>query len=292
MPTREPTGYAPPKLRFKQKAYPQSPNESLPKLFFVACFVAPRGVGKTWAACELLKSYEKDKPIDPETGERSAIRIIVCSPSYDANPCFKALRSIDDDDVYRSYSDSVITQILQSVEDENKATEKYQKDLALYRKWERSQSLKGFTDQELMWLEMNDYQPPMDKPRYPSGVCNFLVLDDLIGSSAFKSGKNPLVNMLLRNRHHRISILIMSQHIKSINRSIRGNVSLWFLGKFSSRSILPDVYEEAASALLTEEEFEQLYDEATSDEHGALIIDFSKPKAQRFSASFKHYLTP
>ena len=57
---------------------------------------------------------------------------------------------------------------------------------------------------------MNDFEPPK-KPRFPNDVVNFLILDDLVGSSAFKTvGRSALTNLVLKNRHLGINILMMT----------------------------------------------------------------------------------
>ena len=67
--------------------------------------------------------------------------------------------------------------------------------------------------------------------------------------------------------------------MKSVPKDMRLNCNLFYLAKFSNKkSILNDIYEEVSS-VLTENEFENLYDKAINDNpHGALIIDLTGSK--------------
>lgn len=290
MPQREPTGYRPPELKFKKSSYAQSKNLSLPRQYFVMAAIAPRGVGKTYSTCQLLKAYEDSPPIDSD-GNRQGVRIFVISPTFQANECFKALKNLDEDDVYGTYSEGVLKEILEKIEHENEETKKYQEAVKRWKRFQKAKRPEDLSQEDLLWLDMNDFEPP-ETPKYPHGVSNFLVVDDMVGSSVYKQGQNPFTNLLLKNRHHRINIVLLAQSLKSIPRTVRGNVSVWWIGRFGTRSHLPDLYEECGSALCREDQFEELYDAATQDQHGALVIDFSQPKDKRFSQSFHTVLKP
>ena len=133
------------------------------------------------------------------------------------------------------------------------------------------------------------YEPP-ELPRFPNGVVNFLILDDLVGSTAYKAtGKSALTNLVLRNRHMGINILMMTQNLKSVPKSIRSNTSLFVIFKFASKRIVDDLYEELSN-YITLEKFEKLLDFATIDEHDSLVIDFSQPKTHRFKKNWSTIL--
>jgi hypothetical protein len=72
--------------------------------------------------------------------------------------------------------------------------------------------------------------------------------------------------------------------MKSVPKDIRLNCNLFYLGKFSNKkAILNDLYEEVSS-VLTESEFENLYDKAiNSTEHGALMIDLTGSKKRFYN---------
>jgi hypothetical protein len=63
--------------------------------------------------------------------------------------------------------------------------------------------------------------------------------------------------------------------VKSIPKNIRLNCNVFFVGKFASKKVvLEDLYA-VVSNVLTLEEFEELYDKATEELYGTLIIDCS-----------------
>lgn len=288
---REPTNYRPPELKYKKNDYPQSANPVLSRQYFCAIFCAPKGVGKTFSATEMLKAFQDSPPLNKD-GTKRDCRIIVISPTYDQQECMRALK-IDENDVYKTYSDDTIREIMDDLKHEKEETEKYQKQLRLFKKFQKIKSeraLDKFSPEELFELEANDFEEP-EPPRFKNGCDNFIVVDDMLGTSIFKgSGKNPFTQLLLNSRHYACNILIMSQHLKAIPRAIRGNISLWWIGKFGTRSILPDLYHEVASAVCSEDEFYQMYDTATNEPYGALVVDFTKPKEKRFSISFREYI--
>ena len=270
------------KLHYKQNKYAQSLNPDLPRMYFVSLFVGSRGSGKTYSVCQLLKQYES---AGFSGGE--ATRVILMSPTHDANPVFTALKSLDvEEDVIADYSDSKLLQVIDSIREEKEATAAYKADLRVYNKF-RTGDINSMSQEEVDTLERLMYAPPK-KPRFPNGVVTFLILDDLVGSSAFKSvGRSALTNLCLKNRHLGVNIMICTQNLKAIPKSIRTNTSLFVLFKFaSSRIILEDLYEEVSSTL-TSAEFEALYKHATGrDAHDSLVIDFTGPKEKRFRRNF------
>ena len=285
------TGYKPQPLKFDIKQYAQSPNEAIPRQYFFAAFCSPRGCGKTYSVCQLIKAYEKDPPVNPETNDKAKIKTFVISPTYDQNDAFKSLKSIEDENVYRTYDNNVLEDILAKLKAHKDERDQYEKELAVYKKYAKMQKetdIDKLKPEELFLLEKIDFQPPEKVDEYSF----FLVVDDMLGSKMFSTGKNPFVQLCIKNRHHRLNIIILSQHLKAVPKSLRGNVNVFWIGRFGSRSILPDLYEETASALCTEKEFEELYDAATEGKHGALVVDFTKPQDQRFSRSFEEYLVP
>ena len=80
------------KLVYKPNTYPQSLNTSLPRNFFVSLFIGSRGTGKTYSICQLLKQYEL-----AGFDGKQAMRIVVFSPTHDANPVFNCLKIHPDD---------------------------------------------------------------------------------------------------------------------------------------------------------------------------------------------------
>lgn len=274
-------------LRFKKNKYPIPLNKHLPKQYFVCLAAGSRGSGKTYSICKLLKQYEKAGIMNVETGELCEQRIILFSPTFSANPVFTSLKHLDaDNDVIEEYSDAKLLQVVEGIKADKRETDKYQKQLMVYRKFMKCKRIDELTQEDLFILESINYEMP-SKPKYPNGVSVFLILDDLIGSSAFKSvGKSALTNLVLKNRHHGVNIIIATQSLKSIPKPIRTNTSLFVIFKFaSSKIICEDLYEEVSN-LMTLEKFIEVFDYATSEQHDALVIDFSQDKSNRIKKNF------
>lgn len=284
-------------VKHKKNVYPIPLDKNSPRMYFVNLSIGSRGSGKTFSIVKLLKQYEKFGIINQQTQEKTAQRVILFSPTHEANPIFNSLKHLDEKDIITNYSDDKLVEVIDDIKHENNETKEYQRKLALYNKFMKHCKKKPeklaliFTPEELMELELMDYETPM-KPLYPNNCTIFMVFDDLIGSSAFKStGKSALTNLVLKNRHLGVNILIATQSLKSIPKSIRLNTSLFVLYRFANKSIiLDDVYPEV-SGKLTPEQFEQLYDYATQDDHDALIIDMTgSPKELMFRKNFSESL--
>lgn len=289
--TRELPEYKDIRLEFKKNKYPLPGDINLPRLYFVGLFVGSRGSGKTFKIVELLKMYEKYGIYDPDTKKRIAQRIVIFSPTHDANPVFTCLKHLDDTDVIASYSDAKLLEVVKNVKMEREQTKKYQAEMSVYHKFRRCKSVDELEPHELFKLHMTDFEPPVP-PRYPNGVVTHFIFDDLIGSSAFRAvGKSALTSLVLRNRHIGINILIATQNLKAIPKGIRSNASLMVLFRFASmKVILEDLYEEVSSSL-TIAQFEELYAFATHEENSAFVIDFSQPRTERFKRNWSDVLT-
>jgi len=95
----------------------------------------------------------------------------------------------------------------------------------------------------------------------------------------------------LKNRHLGCNILIATQSLKSIPKSIRNNTSLFILYRFANKKIVLDNVYEEVSGRLTPEQFEQMYEFATEKDHDALIMDFTGvPKELMFRKNFDEAL--
>ena len=104
------------KLEYKRNRYPVPCDPYLPLMYFLCLFAGARNSGKTYSACQLLKLYENHGIIDVKLKKLVAQRIILVSPSYDANPVWKSLKNLDEKDIYHSYSDNKLIQIVEDVQ--------------------------------------------------------------------------------------------------------------------------------------------------------------------------------
>lgn len=251
--------------------YPQSKNGNLPKNFYTALIIGGTGTGKTFACCKLLKYYERFK-IYNSKGQIVPQRIILMSPSIKSNPIFNSLKNLDDSDKITNYSDSKLQEVLDDIEQVKQDAIKYQKDYSLYEKFTKIKSLSELSIDELLSLYSFNFEEP-EQPRFVIPPCNFLILDDLLNSDAYKStGKSLINNLAVRNRHLGINLFILAQSAPQIPKCIRSQARLLFLYRYNSKNIIEDLFE-IVSNVLTPEQFKEIYLNATSNKWNFLTID-------------------
>ncbi len=279
-------------LKFKPNSYPVPLEPSAPRLYFLGLFIGSRGSGKTHAIVKLIKQYERAGIASPEDANvKVAQRVILFAPTADANPVFTSLKHLSEEDTLTNYSDTKLVDVVTDIKHERDETAKYQKRLAVWKRFMRARKLDRMSHEDVQELELMNYEEP-EKPKYPDGCVNFMILDDLIGSAAFRStGKSALTNLALKNRHLGICLLIATQNLKALPKSIRTNASLFVVFRFANKKVVAeDLYEEVSNTLPLED-FEAIYDYATQDDHNCLVIDFSMPKEHRFKMNFDRVLT-
>jgi hypothetical protein len=266
-------------LDYKINKYPVPKNEYLPKLYFVSLFIGSRGSGKTYSAVQMLKKYE-------DSFDKECQRIILFSPTISANPIYTSLKYLDESDIHTNYSDDLLVKVIDDIKAENENTENYIKEMKIYKRFLGNKEL---NHEEIHDLEVKNYEPPKT-PRFPRKVINYLILDDLVGGETFKSvGKSALNNIVIKNRHLSINILILTQSLKSIPKIIRTNTSVFFIFKFNSKKILEDLYEELG-ADLKEDKFLELYNYATAGDHDSFVVDYTNKKAYKYRKNLSNIL--
>ena len=268
--------------------YPQCRCGQCPQFYFNLLSVASRGSGKTYNVCKLIKHYEDHKLLDND-GKEHSLRTIVISPTLDANQIFNNLKSLDETDKHDKFSDELLQEIVDGIRKDKEETEAYHKYVEAYKKTinVKENQLNDFFDKHpeiYDRLKTNNFEDPdeIPQPKFLVSPVVIVVLDDLMATGAFTNKKlSSLTNNLIKNRHNGISFAILAQSVKSIPKNIRLNCNVFFIGKFASKKVvLEDLYEEVSN-VLTAEQFEELYDKATEEQYGALIIDCSH-KEKRF----------
>lgn len=281
------------KINNSKLDYPKSDNKNLGfKLFFNFMGVASRGGGKTYSTVKIIKEFERSKMISGQ-GEHK-IRTILISPTYDANKSLWAnLKSLNENDIYESYSEATLQAIIDDVRGIIDEVDVYNKYLYYYDLVDKTPKneiqglLKSNPEISFILSKFNYETPAKVKKyfRYTTKPITFIILDDIMGSSALnRKSENLLKYWLIKNRHIFTSFFLLVQSIKSVPKDMRLNCNLFYLGKFSNKkAILNDLYEEVSS-VLTENQFENLYDKAVNDnEHGALIIDLTGSKKRFYN---------
>ena len=281
-------------VKHNKVIYPQTLDENTPKNYFLAIFCGSRGSGKTYLLTKLLKTLEEKKIYEDDKVIPQRI-ILICSTAHsDSNKVFKSLKYIDwETDVIEDYSDSSLINKMEELKYELEISKEYK----LYKKvWEKFKACKDIDEldiDEMLLLNKYDFLPfnKLSKIKYPDGFITHYLIDDMIGTSIFKNGRSVFTNLTIRNRHVTpCNIIIACQAMMAIPKTIRLNANLIVMFKFANKkSILDDIYP-VISAYITEEEFEELYDYATSESHSALVIDHTKDKIQ-FKRNFDKLLT-
>jgi hypothetical protein len=261
-------------IKVNKKTPPQSSNKDLPPLFFTSLFCGMKGMGKSYSLCKLIKFYEDSDIIDAD-GNKRISRIILFCPTANsvANPVFKTLKSLDEDDIHTEYSDELLSKVLEEIKDEYETINNYNNYIKAYYKYIKD--YKSLNDKELSILHSFNFEKPskLDKPPFKYPRIIFMIFDDLIGdSSAFKKNKgNILTKLVITHRHLQCNLLFTTQYIKAIPPILRANMDIFVLFKFaSSKLLLEKIYPEF-SGLITEDKFIELYEHAVKEPNDSLI---------------------
>ena len=261
--------------------YPQCNDEAAPKNYFVSLFVGARGSGKTFLLTKLLKTFEEKKCY--KYGEEVPQRIILISPTAhsDSNVIFKSLKNLDWQlDVITEYSDEILKKKIDEVKKDLDDAKEYKQYKECYKKFKKL-SIDKLTDDECQLLYKYNFEKFEDipEPKYKNGFLLHLIADDMIGSNIFKNGKSAFTNLVIRNRHVVPgNIIIATQAIMQVPKTIRLNSNLIVLFKFANKKqVIEDIYP-IVSAYVTPEQLMQLYEYATTKPHDALVIDGTSSK--------------
>ena len=261
--------------------YPQCNDDGAPRNYFVALFVGARGSGKTYLLTKLLKTFEEKKCY--KDGTETPQRIILISPTAysDSNQIFKSLTNLDwDVDVITEYSDDILKDKMEEVKAELLQSKEYKEYKRVWAKFKK-EKVKNLTDEEcelLMKFDFEDFED-IPAPKFPDGFLVHWVIDDMIGSNIFKNGRSAFTNLVIRNRHVLPgNIVIATQAIMQIPKTIRLNANLIVMFKFANKkSVIEDIHP-VVSAYVTEEKLLELYEYATKEPHDALVIDGTSSK--------------
>lgn len=275
------------KLKSIKLDYPQPQNDKakkdLPKLFANYLFVGSRNCGKTTSAVRLLKEYQENKMITKD-GTVHPVRIIWISPTAQSSSNQNILKNIkiEPEDFHEDYSEDLLDKIIQDIEKTNEDVIKYKIYKETYYLVDRTPENKI---KELLTkkpeiqniLKEYDYKHPDEIDiKYKERPITFLVLDDLVGSDAFnKKATSKLLYYFIKNRHYFLSFMVLVQALKNVNKPLRGNTNYFYLSKCASKKyIISDLFDEVSN-VLDEDTFLKLYEYATQDQYGALVIDFT-----------------
>ena len=265
------------KVKYPQCRDPHSVNN-----FFVSIFCGSRGTGKSFQASKLLKTIE-EKGTYTSDGVKVDNRIILISPTSfsPSNNCFKCLEGLSwENDVMDDYDEDDFKNKIEEIKQDQIESKKYQEYCRCYKIFEKIDDVNKMDIKDIMTLYEKDYEHPdnIDQPKYKNGFITTIILDDLLGTKAFKLGRNALTNCIIRNRHTAggINFVICVQAINSCPKNVRLNANFISMFKFANKqSVINDIMPNL-SAYVSEEQLTELYDYATSEKHSSLICDMSR----------------
>lgn len=260
----------------KQKV-PRSINKDLVPLYFTSCFVGAKNSGKSYGLVKMLKNFE-EFPIYDANGNKLENRIILICPTANssANPIFRTLKDLDEDDIFTEYNDEILQMILDDIKQEKDEILERENYIKIFNKFIKSKNLNKINDEDLIILEKYDYINPDELPqlRYKHPPIIFLILDDMIGSNnCFKRGNCLISNLTIKHRHLGINLIYTTQNPKSIPNIIRSNIDLWVLYKFSNANIILSKCYEEVSSIIDEKDFLDLYIYAVNQPYQSFVID-------------------
>ena len=267
-------------------------DADLPRLFPCAVFCGSVNSGKTSQACRLITKYLELGARDPKTHKQVFQRVVLFSPSIDANPVWSAIpsRNLDMADRISGYSDAKLDVVWDQIKQEKKAMDDYHEEKKLYDLCIRSK--KPLTKHVEDWLEAMDYQPPKPRCAHPEGVIYHVILDDCLGMDCFKNqGKSAFTTFCLARRHLGVSIYLCTQSMRQIPRRLRQSVSFFCLFKYASSEVLVKEFHTEVPNVVTIEQFRALYDHAVRDRHDFLIVDLSQPQERIFRRGWTHFIS-
>lgn len=285
-----------PKVNKKQP--PKSINPDLTPFYFTAMFIGAKNSGKTYGLVKLIKNYE-EQPIKDSDGNILPMRVILFCPTgnSEANPIYKTLKYLDDDDIVLSYTEEALLDKINEVQNIKEEIEERAEYLKTWKRFLKvgEDRIDLLTPDELLMLHKYDFINPVHLPplKYKFPPITFFILDDLIGNNDVFKRNGLINNIVIKHRHLGINLIFTSQNPKSITNIIRNNIDIFVLYRFANvKMVLEKVFEEVSN-LLTEEQFEELYKHATAEPHDALVIDThpDTERDKRFRKNFNIVLT-
>ena len=275
-------------LKHKTLVYPVPNNPELPKCWSLSLWIAGRNSGKTFAIAKLIRMYLDAGIRDTKTKENIPQRVIIISPTFDANPVLHGLGA-DPADVHAQYSETLLESIIADIKDTHAKALEWQELVAMWKKFAKHPN--SMTYEQALFLE-STVEKLNDPPKYTAPPANHVLLDDLVGCAYRQTGKSAINYLSIRNRHLMCFVYVSTQNLRSIPKILRINSSVLCAFKYASRKVIVEDLFSEVSGELTEEQFIDLYDYATEAPHSFLWIDWSAPKHLRFRKSFGTYIEP
>ena len=166
-----------------------------------------------------------------EKGREVPQRVILVSPTSEANPAFRRLTHLDDKDIYPNYTDKLLLDLMKEIKADRLATKQYKKACILWKDFKRYLArdkdpllIMDKLELQLLSSQTNGFRDEPIKPAHPLGLVVHLVLDDCVSSPAFNLNRgNAFSGFCLNSRHYWTNVLLCTQRLKQIQPIIRSN---------------------------------------------------------------------
>lgn len=264
------------------QAKPRQIPEGMPRLHFLMGIIGSRGAGKTTALINMIKMYDHTKSFD---------KIYFFSPTFHNDPKYKLLETDKHNyklEVFGNYSDDVFKDVLQEIRDDIDEYKQYERKLKLYQKFMKVKSIDSLTPEELLDLELDDFEEPTTEFKHGMPT-SLIVLDDLVGNTDLykANAKGVFNNFVILHRHLLTSVIFLCQvYQNGIPRQIRNNLSCLLLFRNKNDAMKKQIAEEASS-FVTVDHFLQMWDYSCVEPWDFFMIDFdTKDKQYRFRKNF------
>ena len=227
------------------------------------------GSGKSTALIRMLKAY-------CDSGVFQKVILISATGDYDAKYKMLPLTEIHED-----YSDSLLNEIMEEQKADIDEYKQIEEDTKIYNKFMRKRKM---TKKELLRLYtmLNPMTEEFEKPVQTYDKMPFMgvILDDLGGTPAFKNGNNFLNSIVCKSRHYLTNFFVCVQHPYQCPRALRSQCSHVMLFATKDKKLLEELAKENCSHL-TPEEFVQLFQHATNQQHDFMLCDFKRDEVRK-----------
>lgn len=262
-----------PKVNFQisKKPIPQSNNKNLPLMFNTQLYIGSKGRGKTHSLVSLLSLYEQSVISDGISDYKMRCFLIAPTAYSTANSIYQSLKSLDKDDIYLEYSDEILQDIIDDIKKKSDDYQEYLNYKKIYDKFIKNEN--RLTDEELEELDKFDFKEPNELFEEVKPYVNWIIFDDLVGTGSFTLKSKSLINNLtIKHRHLKCNLIFTTQGFKQIPPIIRNNIDIYVIFKSASHKEVLDKIFQDISGYLTYNDFKELYEYATEDNHDSLVL--------------------
>jgi ABC-type dipeptide/oligopeptide/nickel transport system ATPase component len=137
-------------------------------------------------------------------------------------------------------------------------------------------------DKSIKIIEFKDGLPDIDKMNKEQQ--RLLVCDDLVN----EKNQTVICEAFIRARKKNCSLCYLSQSYYAVPKMIRANLTYIIVKQLSSLKNLTMIMREYSLGV-DKKEMKDIYEDATSDKQGFLLLDLEGPKEKRFRSGFNDY---